>query len=157
MLRCHKREFPTTPNSFCMVQDIDDDFVDKQVVDEGNGDGGEETHPSGASKHEHSLTRVPDSRIRKIVSGRQAAAKRWKKVRTIRRCSVQVHVYFVCNFTTRQTGTNKRDCLVMPPTILQALGLIMLELAHRSLPLAGALRYYLSLVTDAFIHHAHTA
>lgn len=79
---------PTPPSPYTyVVQGIDDDFVDEQGADGENGDGGEETDVSGDSKHEqvdeHSLIRVPDSKIRKIISGRQASSKRWKKVRRL--------------------------------------------------------------------------
>ncbi|CAM9808136.1 unnamed protein product, partial [Hapterophycus canaliculatus] len=38
------------------------------------------TREEGEKEEKHQVHRVPDCRIRKIVSGRQAAARRWKKV-----------------------------------------------------------------------------
>ena len=74
-------EFMTGSNYYCVVQeDVDDDYTDEQAAERKGGDSGEETNAKGGRAHEHSLTRVPDSRIRKIISCRQAAAKRWKKV-----------------------------------------------------------------------------
>ena len=63
-------------------EDVEDDRGDEQVAEREGGDSGEAINTGEGNTHEQSLVRVPDSRIRKIVSGRQAAAKRWKKVCT---------------------------------------------------------------------------
>eukprot|EP00752_Nemacystus_decipiens_P017806 g15964.t1 len=60
-------------------EDDDDDVPDEQAADRESG-GGEETNTNNGGRHEQSRARVPDSRIRKIISSRQAVAKRWKKV-----------------------------------------------------------------------------
>lgn len=44
----------------------------------GGGEGGD----CKENEDDRVLYRIPESRIRKIISGRQAAAKRWRKVQT---------------------------------------------------------------------------
>ncbi|CAN0186012.1 unnamed protein product [Scytosiphon promiscuus] len=52
--------------------------VSGEDADGENGD--DTTREQGEQVVEHHVHRVPDCRIRKIVSGRQAASRRWKKV-----------------------------------------------------------------------------
>lgn len=96
------------------MQDIDDTFVDEQVTDRDHGGDGEEPIAGVENEQEHDLVTVPDSRIRKIRSGRQAASKRWKQV--------QMHsVVFVNSmlnygsfvFVSRQADTENHCLLIM--------------------------------------------
>lgn len=59
---------------------IQEDDEEECANEEGGETESREHHGEGKSVEErHSLIRVPDSRIRKIASSRQAVARRWKK------------------------------------------------------------------------------